>query len=76
MPRSEASEAFQKSLDNRLGTLSSSTGVGLEPVVTGTKRFRQAPTVENPFDGVGLVALKRPAYRPRAECPPLWRIQM
>ena len=44
----EVSVVFQKSLDNRLGTVSGSTGVGLEPVGTGTNRFRQAPTVGNP----------------------------
>ena len=38
---------FQK-FDNRLGTVSGSTGVGLEPVGTGTKRFRPAPTLGNP----------------------------
>jgi hypothetical protein len=53
---------FQKSLDSRLGTLSRSTGVGLEPVGTGTRRFIQAPTVGNPLNGVGTVALKLLAH--------------
>jgi hypothetical protein len=39
-----------------------SRGVGLEPVGTGMKRFRQAPTVGNPTQGVGVVAIKPPAY--------------
>jgi hypothetical protein len=53
---------FRNSLDSRLGTLSGSTGVGLEPVGTGTRRFCQAPTVGNPLDGVGVAALNSPAY--------------
>jgi hypothetical protein len=67
---------FQKSLDSRLGTLSRSTGVGLEPVGTGTRRLIQAPTVGNPLNGVGTVALKLLAHGPRAEGPPLWSVQM
>jgi hypothetical protein len=53
---------FQKSLDSRLGTLSGSTGVGLEPVGTGTRRFCQDLAVGKPPDGVGVAALKSPAY--------------
>jgi hypothetical protein len=53
---------FQKSLDGRLGTLSGSTGVGLEPVGTGTRRFCQALAVGKPPNGVGVAALKSPAY--------------
>ena len=46
--KSRTSVVFLKFLENRLGTVSGSTGVGLEPVGTGTKRFRQAPIVGNP----------------------------
>ncbi len=41
----ETSVVSQKSLDSPPGTVSGSTEVGLEPVGTTTKRFRQAPTV-------------------------------
>jgi len=36
--------------------------VGLEPVGTGTKWLRQAPTMGNPTQGVGVVAIEPPAY--------------
>ena len=39
-----------------------SRGLGLEPVGTVTKWFRQALTVGNPTQGVGVVAIKPPAY--------------
>lgn len=42
--------------------LQASRGVGLEPVGIGTKRFRQAATAGNPTLGVGVVAIKPPAY--------------
>jgi hypothetical protein len=44
----KASVVRHKSFAIRLHTLSGSAGVGLEPVGTETKRFRQAPTVGNP----------------------------
>jgi len=36
--------------------------VGLEPVGTGTKWLRRAPTVANPTQGVGVVAIEPTAY--------------
>jgi hypothetical protein len=36
--------------------------VGLEPVGTGTKWFREVPTVGDSTQGVGVVAIKLAAY--------------
>jgi hypothetical protein len=57
-----SSVVSQKSLDNRGGLLAGFERVGLEPVGTETKWFRQAPTLGTPTQGVGVVAIKPPAY--------------
>jgi len=58
----QTSVVFQKSLNNRLGTLTDSAAVGLEPWTEEREGLVRPYPWTTLLDGVEVVALKPPSY--------------